>query len=109
MPQTVFLVTRSRGQGWNDSRSLEEQAEWDAHAAFMDALEAEGFVLLAGPVTGTRDALLVIRAANESEIHQRLSADPWTRNGLLHTTAVRMWTLRIGVLPNRLSNDAMVP
>jgi uncharacterized protein YciI len=91
-------VTRTRGAGWNDTAPLEGQKEWDAHAAFMDSLASEGFALLVGPLEGTREALIIVRAENEEEIHSRLAADPWSRNGLLTTTRVAPWTLRIGSL-----------
>lgn len=62
--------------------------------AFMDSLVAEGFVARGGPLEGTRDALLVIQAEDSSEIVQRLSADPWTRNGLLILKECWPWRIR---------------
>lgn len=62
----------------------------------MNGLHAEGFVLLGGPLEGTPDVLLIIRAENVEEIHSRLAADCWTRNGLLSFTQIVPWTLRLG-------------
>jgi uncharacterized protein YciI len=101
MIDLVFLVTRSRGPRWDDSRTMEEQEEWVAHAQFMNALESDGFVALGGPIVGTPDALLVVRARDEAEIEDRLAADPWTRNELLRSTEMRLWSLRLGSLPSR--------
>ena len=103
MSHQLFLVTRTRGPRWNDSRSLEEQEGWRAHADFMNSLESAGFVVLGGPVVGTRDALLVIRARDEAEIGDRLSSDPWTQNQMLHTSEIRAWELRLGFIPSRTS------
>ncbi len=88
----------SHGAAWAASRPLEEQADWSDHAAFMDALVAEGFVLLGGPLEGTSNVLLVIRAENEAEIRRRLGADPWMRNDLLRVANVTPWELRLGSL-----------
>lgn len=96
---TLFAVIRSRGPAWDASRSLEGQEGWEAHALFMDALEAEGFVVLGGPLEGTSDALLVMRANSSEEIVSRLSTDPWTTSGHLRTTRIDPWTLRLGALP----------
>ena|SRR5215831_11715502 len=96
--QRVFAVWRSRGPAWDDSKTLEAQTDWDAHAKFMDALHAEGFAALVGPLEGTRDALLILRASSASEITQRLAADPWTTNGLLSTKQISPWQLRLGSL-----------
>jgi len=96
--ERAFVVLRSRGPAWDDVKPLEEQAEWAAHAAFMDALFAEGFAALVGPLEGTRDALLVLRASNASEIVERLAADPWAENGLLVTKQISLWQIRLGTL-----------
>jgi hypothetical protein len=96
--QRPFVVLRTRGPAWTESRSLEEQAGWSAHAAFMDALAAEGFVVLGGPIDGTRDALLVIQAEDAAEIMRRLSADPWAHNGVLIAKDCWPWTIRLGSL-----------
>jgi uncharacterized protein YciI len=93
-----FAVMRTRGPRWNPTRALEEQEDWIPHAAFMNALHAEGFVLLGGPLEGTPDVLLIIRAENAEEIRSRLAADCWTRNGLLHITQILPWTLRLGTI-----------
>jgi uncharacterized protein YciI len=64
----------------------------------MDGLHAEGLVLLAGPLEGTPNVLVVVRADNAEEIRSRLSEDPWMRNDLLRISVVAPWTLRIGSL-----------
>ena len=79
--ERAFVVLRSRGPAWDDSKPLESQAGWTAHAAFMDALFDEGFAALVGPLEGTRDALLVLRASSAEEIVERLAEDPWTIDG----------------------------
>jgi hypothetical protein len=94
----AFVVLRTRGPAWDESRPLEGQADWAAHAAFMDALFEEGFAALVGPLEGTRDAVLVLRASSESEIVERLAADPWTRSGLLVTRQISPWQIRVGTL-----------
>ena len=94
-----LVVTRIHGDGWQPSLPLEEQKAWSAHAAFMDALEAEGFVALGGPLEGTDEALHVVRAETAAEVVDRLAADPWTGLRLLRTGRVAPWTLRLGSLP----------
>ena len=46
----TFAVTRERFNQWDWSRDMREQDNWHAHAAFMDELTAEGFIVLGGPV-----------------------------------------------------------
>jgi uncharacterized protein YciI len=93
-----FVVVRTHGPRFDESRPLEEQADWTAHAKFMDALAGKGFVAIGGPLEGTPDTLLVIMANDRSEIEQRLSADPWTRDGLLVIKECRPWQIRLGSL-----------
>ena len=99
--ERVFVVLRSRGPAWEDSKPLEGQAAWAAHAAFMDALFEERFAALAGPLEGTRDALLILRASSTPEVVERLAADPWTYNGLLVTKQISPWQLRLGTVGQR--------
>ena len=94
----LFAVVRTRGPAWDSSRPLEGQPEWPAHAAFMNGLQADGFVVLGGPLEGTSDVLLIIRAADEAEIRARLATDPWSANDLLRVTRTAPWTLRLGAL-----------
>jgi hypothetical protein len=93
-----FVVLRTRGPGWDESRPMEEQPDWPAHAAFMDSLVDDGFVVLGGPLEGTRDALLVIQAEAPSEIMQRLAADPWALNDVLVAKDCWPWRIRLGSL-----------
>ena len=89
----LYAVRRRRGGPWDWSRGLREQEGWDEHAAFMDALVAEGVILLGGPLDGDRDVLLIVEAGSEAEVHERLAADSWTQDGKLETTAVEEWTV----------------
>ena len=95
----VYAVIRSRGSAWQASLPLEKQADWNAHASFMDALVSAGFVLLGGPLEGTSDVLLIIRAKDQDEIERRLAEDPWASQGLLRLAQISPWTLRLGFLP----------
>jgi hypothetical protein len=64
----------------------------------MDALFDQRFALLVGPLEGTRDALLIVRASGPAEIADRLAEDPWTSSGHLFTRQISPWQLRLGVL-----------
>jgi len=89
-----FLVNRAHGRSWDTSRLRREQDGWDAHAAFMDELVAEGFIVLGGPV-GEGDghsALLVVEAETESDVRERLADDPWGED-MLATESIEPWTI----------------
>jgi hypothetical protein len=96
--ERAFVVLRSRGPAWDDSKPLEDQSDWAAHAAFMDELFEHRFVALVGPLEGTRDALLILRASAASEIVERLASDPWTTSGVLVTKQISPWQIRLGTL-----------
>src|ERR1022692_2447433 len=92
----LFAVIRSRGAAWNDSLPLEQQEDWWPHADFMNALHAEGFVVIGGPLAGTRDAPVIFRASDADEIASRLEDAPWSGKDLLRTTRIAPWTRRLG-------------
>ena len=95
----LFAVIRTRGPAWQHARPLEDQEGWRAHADFMNALQAEGVVVLGGPLEDTPDVLLILRAQSQEEIVERLAADPWSTMDLLRITRAEPWNLRLGVLP----------
>ena len=98
MPTQVFAVMNTRGPAWNDAVAMEEQIDWRGHADYMNALVADGFMLLGGPLTGTRDVLLIVRAESEADVEARLAADCWRVRGLLRTLQIHPWWLRLGSL-----------
>jgi uncharacterized protein YciI len=66
----------------------------------MDELADAGFVLLAGPLDGSEQGrlrvLLILEAADEAEIHNRLEADPWATSGQVEVTSIEPWTVFVG-------------
>jgi uncharacterized protein YciI len=93
-----FAVLRTRGPNWDHATPLRQQRLWDAHAAFMDALEAEGLVRLGGPLEGSTDVLLIARGESAEAIEARLVEDPWTPVDMLTTTWIRPWNVLVGEL-----------
>ena len=59
----------------------------------VDALAAEGFIVLGGPLGDGSTAMHVADAATEEEIEGRLAADPWTPTGLLRTRSIEPWEI----------------
>jgi uncharacterized protein YciI len=95
----LFMVIRQYGPPYDREKPLEAQLEWEAHRVFMNALEAKGVARLGGPLEGGDDVLLIFRAGNKDEIARDLADDPWTRSGILTTTRIAGWNLRIGEAP----------
>ena len=89
----VFAVTNVNGPAWDPSRGRREQAGWDEHAAFMDALVDDGFVVLGGPIGDADRVLVVVEAAHPQEIEARLATDPWHRDGILRIDTIERWTI----------------
>ena len=88
-----YAVTRERGENWDAGLSMRQQEQWDEHAAFMNALADEGFVVLGGPLGDGKKILLIIDAESEQEIATRLADDPWTPLGLLRIATVERWEI----------------
>ena len=45
-----FAVRLVHGPNWDQERPIRGQAGWEEHAAFMDRLVDDGFIILGGPV-----------------------------------------------------------
>jgi uncharacterized protein YciI len=97
---SLFAVTREAGSGWTDGKGAFEQPGVNDHAAFMNALAGEGFLLFAGPLAGSEQgrirALLIADAGSEADIHQRLADDPWAHSQQLVITSIEPWSLMVG-------------
>src|SRR5579859_8070122 len=91
-----FLVTRAPGPNWDHAKTTREQAAWDPHAAFMDALADDGFVVYGGPAGNRGEAVHVVNGPDEQTIEARLALDPWTSAGVLRTAAIESWATWLG-------------
>jgi uncharacterized protein YciI len=89
-----FVVERRIGPQWDPARPLEEQSGWDEHAAFMDGLVADGFVVLGGPLSDEVRVVLAIEASSADEVRSTLARDPWHETHLVVET-VEPWTIRL--------------
>lgn len=94
-----FAVRLVHGPGWDSSHQIRAQQGWAEHAAFMDGLVADGFIILGGPVGDGEQTLHVVEAADENEIRARLAADPWAVAGLLRIGTIEPWALWLDSRP----------
>ena len=96
---SYYAVVREAGPAWADG-GISGQPGVTEHAAFMDGLADEGFVLFGGPLAGTEDGsvrvLLIVNAEDEAEIHRRLAGDPWVPTGQLVTVGADSWKILVG-------------
>ena len=98
MPIFHVVLHRS-GPEWDPARPLEQQSDWPAHAAFMDGLVDDGFVVLGGPLADEHRVVHVIEAASEDAIRARLAQDPWSESHL-RIEAIDPWTIRLDGRPD---------
>jgi uncharacterized protein YciI len=88
-----FVLTMVNGPRYDRSRGRREQDGWDEHAAFMDGLLGEGFVVLGGPIGDGEQVMVVVEAPGEAEVRARLAGDPWGPMGILEIGEIRPWTI----------------
>jgi len=89
-----FVVMRRRGPEWDPALPMEQQSQWDEHAAFMDGLVESGFVILGGPLSDERTVVLAVEAADEDDVRMTLARDPWHETHLV-VDSVDAWTIRL--------------
>ena len=58
--KNTFVTISSAGPNRDPSKGTREQPLWDEHAAFIDQLVAEGFVLMGGPLVDENGAMLIV-------------------------------------------------
>jgi hypothetical protein len=87
------VVLRQSGPSFDPARPLERQSGWEEHAAFMDALVADGFVVLGGPLEDER-VVHAVSAPSADAVRERLARDPWAGSHLV-VDAIEPWTIRL--------------
>lgn len=91
----MFLVVlRRAGPEWDPSKPMEEQAGWDDHAAFMDQLVDDGFLVLGGPLEDGVRTAHAVEAESADAIREVLARDPWSESHLL-VDSIDEWTIRL--------------
>lgn len=96
---SYYAVIREAGPGWTEG-GIAAQPDVADHAAFMNGLADQGFVLFAGPLARSENArlraLLIVNADHDDEIRHRLADDPWVRTDRLVITSIEPWNLIVG-------------
>jgi uncharacterized protein YciI len=95
--KNTFVTISSAGPKRDLSKGTREQPFWDEHAAFIDQLVTEGFVLMGGPLVDEDGAILIVNADDENEVREKLKNDPWTKHGVLKLESVKRWQIFIDV------------
>ena len=91
----MFLVVlRQSGPEFDRSRPLDEQSEWEAHAAYMDELVDAGFLVLGGPLAGDGRVAHAVEAESEDAVRAAFARDPWSESHL-QVESIEPWTIRL--------------
>jgi uncharacterized protein YciI len=93
--KNTFLAFSSAGRNRDFSKGTREQPFWDEHAAFIDQLVADGFILMGGPLVDEGGSLLIFNAKDENEVREKLKNDPWMQHGILRLESVKRWQIFI--------------
>ncbi|HKN06854.1 MAG TPA: hypothetical protein VJ021_04520 [Thermoplasmata archaeon] len=74
---------------------MRDQPKWAEHAAFVNALVREEFIVLAGPLGdgSVHRALLIVNSISEAAIRARFAEDPWIVSAILRTIKIDPWTI----------------
>jgi len=95
----TFVAISTVGPNRDPSKGVREQPFWDEHAAFIDRLVEEGFLLMGGPLLDEggmpRGALLIVNAEDEIGVREKLNDDPWFEKGILKLDSVKCWEIFI--------------
>jgi uncharacterized protein YciI len=93
--KNIFIAISSAGPNRDQSKGTREQPFWEEHAAFIDQLVDEGFILMGGPLVDEGGSLLIVNAKDENEVREKLKNDPWARHGILKLDSVKRWQIFI--------------
>ena len=99
--KNTFLAFSLAGPNRDFSKDTRGQPFWDEHAAFIDRLVADEFMLMGGPLVDEsgmpQGALLIVNAEDENEVREKLKNDPWFTHGILKLESIMRWQIFIDV------------
>jgi uncharacterized protein YciI len=99
-----YAVTLEWGEGRDARYSMRQQEKWDEHAACMDALVDDGFIILGGPLDDAEKVLLVINAESKPAIEARLADDPWIQMEIRRIANVERWEILLDARRERATS-----
>jgi uncharacterized protein YciI len=67
------------------------------HLAYLQSLQKQGIVVLAGPVGDGSGALMVLRAGSEEEARRVIENDPYSAAGVGVDHVLRPWNVVVPV------------
>jgi uncharacterized protein len=91
----TFVVISSAGPNRDLSKGTRGQLYWDEHAAFIDQLVDDGYILMGGPLVDEGGSLLIFNAENENEVREKLKNDPWLQRGILKQDSIKRFQIFI--------------
>jgi uncharacterized protein YciI len=89
----AMVLFQQHGSAWDPHKPVREQAFWEDHARFVDALHAQGKILLAGPFADGTGSLVVLDAASPEDARALFRDDPWAQRDILVAADVKEWTI----------------
>lgn len=90
---TYYAVRLDPGTLWDPAKGVREQAFWDEHARYMDALFERGAIVLGGPYADRTGSMVVVRARDLRHALGMFQDDPWTVHDVLVAGEVKAWTI----------------
>ena len=92
MRKTIVVLLRPGAQ-WNPDKPVREQAYWDEHARFVDALFDAGQVIMAGPFADGSGSMVIMAVESVEAARTIFQDDPWAHHDILLAGEVKEWTI----------------
>jgi uncharacterized protein YciI len=80
---TFIYVLRTKGRNYIDEATPEEEARLGEHFEYLQQVQGDGKLILAGPCEDGEFGIVVFRAASENEALKFMQNDPAVRHGLM--------------------------
>jgi len=90
---TYYAAFLRPGSLWGPDKPVREQAFWDEHARYMDALFETGVIILGGPFADRTGSLVIVAAESAAQVYEMYRHDPWTEHDVLVVADVKEWTI----------------
>jgi uncharacterized protein YciI len=92
MKKAIALFQR-HGSQWNPDLPVREQAYWEDHARFVDALFDAAKIIMAGPFADGSGSLVILAVESVEAARAIFQDDPWAQRDILVAGELKEWTI----------------
>jgi uncharacterized protein YciI len=86
----TFIATMVPAERWRSGEPSWKQSFWGEHATFINSLQEDGVLYMAGPLHDYSSLIQILEGEREA-VMSRIQADPWVLQNVVKVFSLESW------------------